>query len=120
MHRKSTPRLSETIWEAALRSVWAGGRLEIWAPMLQSPGSGTALRNRTIGTFTSNANANACYYELQMTTFSNFSSITEPDVLLDTPLWRQSAFNSHGIHYWWVRFVDGSGNGGPWSSIRTI
>lgn len=89
------------------------------APVLQSPSSGTQLKNRTIGTFTSNTNANAFYYQLQISSVSNFST-TELDVLLDTPLWRQSAFNAYGIHYWRMRFVDGSGNGGPWSSIRTF
>lgn len=90
------------------------------APSLQSTSSGTKLKNRTIATFTSNTNANAFYTQLQITTVSNFSSITELDALLDPPVWRQSAFNAQGIHYWRMRFVDGSGNGGPWSSVRTF
>lgn len=91
------------------------------APQLQSPSSGTQLRNRTIGTFTSNSNANAYLYQLQMSTNTSFSPITtELDIQLETPLWRQSAFNSAGIHYWRMRFVDGSGNGGPWSAVRNF
>lgn len=89
------------------------------APVLQSPSSGTKLKNRTIANFTSNTNNNAYYYQLQISDVSNFST-TETDVLLETPLWRQSAFSSYGTHYWRMRFVDGSGNGGPWSATRNF
>ena len=89
------------------------------APALQSPSNGAKFKNRTIVTFTSNTNNNAYYYHLQISSVSNFST-TETDLLLDDPLWRQSAFSGFGTHYWRMRFVDAGGHGGPWSATRTF
>lgn len=91
------------------------------APILQSPSNGAGFKDRTIINFTSNTNNNAFYYHLQISNNSSFSpSNLDTELLLDDPLWRQSTFSSFGTHYWRMRFVDGSGNGGPWSAVRTF
>ena len=89
------------------------------APNLQSPGNGAGFSNRTIINFTSNSQANAFYYQIQIDDNTAFTH-PETDVQLNDPLWRQSAFSSYGTHYWRMRFVDASGNCGPWSATRNF
>jgi hypothetical protein len=88
------------------------------APQLQSPGNGANFKSREIITFQWNANNNAYFYQLQIAPNTGFTN-PETNLLLNDPFWRQSAFVAQ-TNFWRVRFVDASGNGGPWSQVRSF
>ncbi len=89
------------------------------APLLQSPGNGANINFRILVTFDWNDNNNAYYSQLQISIDNAFTNLIT-DVLLNESIWAQSYFNGTGTRYWRVRFVDASGNAGPWSQVRSF
>jgi hypothetical protein len=87
------------------------------APQLQSPGNNAEFKNREIVTFTSNTNNNAYYYHLQIAQNTSFD-LPITNLLLNDPLWRESAFRGPGTYFWRMRFVAAGGGAGPWSEVR--
>jgi hypothetical protein len=88
-------------------------------PQLKSPGNGANFKNREIVTFTANTNNDAYWYEIQISQSTAFTSFVT-QLLLNDPLWRESAFNGPGTYFWRMRFVAAGGGGGPWSEVRTF
>lgn len=90
------------------------------APQLQSPGEGAGFKNRILVKFTWSDNINAYYHDIQVSDDRTFSNTPMLEVYLNDPIWAASYFNGLGKRYWRVRYVDSSGNFGPWSDIRSF
>lgn len=89
------------------------------APALQSPSNGSSQNYHIMIIFQWAANANAYYSELQISATPTFSPLIY-DFYTDMNQYPADYFNGTGIRYWRVRYVDGAGNGGPWSATRTF
>ncbi|MGB8191075.1 MAG: hypothetical protein WCF67_04105, partial [Chitinophagaceae bacterium] len=90
------------------------------APQLQSPGDRAGFKNRIQVKFTWSDNANAYYHDIQISDNPQFNGTPMAEVYLNDPIWAASYFNGLGVRYWRVRYVDASGNFGPWSTIRSF
>lgn len=88
-------------------------------PDLKSPSKGARIKAGTLIKFSWTSNDNAWFNQLQI---SNDEAFTLPaiDILLDDPFWAASISVGSGIRYWRVRYVDASGNPGPWSKVRSF
>jgi hypothetical protein len=89
------------------------------APSLQSPGNGSKFNYHIMITFQWSANVNAYNSELQFG-FSPSFSPTEYVLIFDRTNWPGDYFDGTGVRYWRVRYLDASGNPGPWSAIRNF
>ncbi len=85
------------------------------APQLQSPGNGAGFKNRIQVKFTWSDNANAYHHDIQISDNAAFNNTPILEVYTDNPIWAASYFNGLGMRYWRVRYIDASGNFGPWS-----
>jgi hypothetical protein len=92
------------------------------APTLFKPGDRAGFKMREIVDFDWNDQNNAWCYHLQMDDDPGFAGYPAyGELCTPNSFWRQSAFGPVGsTTYWRVRAQDASGNGGPWSPVRSF
>lgn len=89
------------------------------APQLSKPGKDAKLKFGLQVTFDWSDNLNAWYHELQISHSPTFETLWDETGTTES-FYPTSYLASNTTHYWRVRFVDASGNPGPWSEVRSF
>lgn len=89
------------------------------APSLQSPGNGSSFGYHRFITFQWASNANAYFSEIQVSPNTSFSVLNH-DAYSESNIYPADYFDGTGVRYWRVRYIDGAGNAGPWSAVRSF
>lgn len=89
------------------------------APQLSKPGNGAKVNFGLNVLFDWSDNNNAWYHELQISHSPTFATLWFETGFPDS-YYTTNYLASNTTHYWRVRYVDASGNPGPWSEVRSF